>query len=47
MLLGNMAFLICWAVLKYDTQSASGVAAYIVVFFMLGVGSLQAALELQ
>ena len=47
MLLGSMAFLICWAVLKHDTQSASGVAAYIVAFVMLGVGNLQAAFELQ
>ena len=29
------------------TQSASGVAAYIVAFVMLGVESLQAAFELQ
>ena len=47
MLLGSMAFLIWWAVLRHDTQSASGVAAYIVAIVMRGVGSLQAAFELQ
>ncbi|KAK3172037.1 hypothetical protein OEA41_004121 [Lepraria neglecta] len=47
LLLASFVFFVCWAALKHDMQSASGVAAYFVAFIMLGVGSLQAAFELQ
>lgn len=46
LLAGSLAFLICWSVLKHDVQGASGVAAYIVAFLGLAIGSIQAVFEL-
>lgn len=46
LLVSSLVFLICWAVLRHDLQSASGVAAYMLAFVALCVGTVQAALEL-
>lgn len=46
LIISSLIFLICWAVLKQDLQSASGVAAYMLAFTALCIGSVQAALEL-
>ena len=46
LLAGSLAFLICWSVLEHDLQGASGVAAYIIAFLGLGIGSIQAIFEL-
>ena len=46
LLAGSLAFLVCWSVLKHDVQGASGVAAYIVAFLGLAIGSIQAVFEL-
>ena len=46
LLAGSLAFLICWSVLKHDVQGASGVAAYIIAFLGLAIGSIQAGFEL-
>ena len=46
LLAGSLAFLICWSVLKHDIQGASGVAAYIIAFLGLAIGSVQAVFEL-
>lgn len=46
LLVSSVVFLICWAVLRHDLQSASGVAAYMLAFVALSVGTVQAALEL-
>ena len=46
LLAGSLAFLICWSVLKHDIQGASGVAAYIIAFLGLAIGSMQAVFEL-
>ncbi|KAL8785902.1 MAG: hypothetical protein Q9195_008447 [Heterodermia aff. obscurata] len=46
LLAGSLAFLICWSVLKHDLQGASGVAAYIIAFLGLAIGSIQAIFEL-
>ncbi|MCJ1404027.1 hypothetical protein MMC11_007251, partial [Xylographa trunciseda] len=46
LLLASVVFLTCWALFKQDVQGASGVAAYMLAFMTLAVGSLQAALEL-
>ena len=45
LLAGSLAFLICWSVLKHDVQGASGVAAYIIAFLGLAIGSVQAVFE--
>ena len=45
-LTGSLAFLICWSVLKHDVQGASGVAAYMIAFLGLAIGSIQAVFEL-
>ena len=46
LLAGSLAFLICWSVLEHDLQGASGVAAYMVAFLGLAIGSTQAMFEL-
>jgi len=46
-LIASLVFFVCWAVLKQDVQGASGVAAYILAFTTLSVGSVQAAFELE
>ncbi|MCJ1407014.1 hypothetical protein MMC19_001084 [Ptychographa xylographoides] len=46
LLFSSLVFLICWAVLQHDIQGASGVAAYMLAFVALGIGSIQAAFEL-
>lgn len=46
LLAGSLAFLICWSVLEHDLQGASGVAAYMVAFLGLAIGSTQAVFEL-
>ena len=45
-LAGSLAFLVCWSVLKHDVQGASGVAAYMMAFLGLAIGSIQAVFEL-
>ena len=45
-LAGSLAFLICWSVLKHDVQGASGVAAYMIAFLGLTIGSVQAVFEI-
>ena len=45
-LAGSLVFLICWSVLKQDVQGASGVAAYMIAFLGLAIGSVQALFEL-
>lgn len=46
-LIASLVFFVCWAVLKQDVQGASGVAAYILTFTTLSVGSVQVAFELE
>ena len=46
LLAASMVFLVCWAVLKHDVQGASGVAAYMLAFVTLLVGTVQAGLEM-
>ena len=45
-LTASLVFVVCYSLLKHDVQSASGVAAYLVAFVMLGIGTLQAGFEL-
>ncbi len=47
LMLASFVFFVCWAVLKKDVQGASGVSTYVLAFLTLGVGSVQAAFELQ
>ena len=46
LLAGSLVFLVCWSVLEHDLQGASGVAAYMVAFLGLAIGSIQAVFEL-
>ena len=45
-LLASLTFLIFWAILQHDLQGACGVAAYMLAFATLTVGSVQAAVEI-
>lgn len=45
-LLASLTFLISWAILQHDLQGACGVAAYMLAFATLTVGSVQAAFEI-
>ncbi|KAL9118152.1 MAG: hypothetical protein Q9187_005307 [Circinaria calcarea] len=46
LLLASLVFLICWGALQHDLQGASGVAAYMLAFVTLFIGSIQALFEL-
>ena len=47
LMVASYVFLVCWAMLKKDVQGASGVASWVLAFLALGVGSVQAGLEMQ
>ena len=46
LLLASLVFLVCWGALQHDLQGASGVAAYMLAFVTLFIGSIQALFEL-
>ena len=41
---GSLVFGICWAIFEHDLQGAFGVAAYIISFMALLVGTVQTSM---